>query len=206
MLGIDQSTLGRTELKQYSHKLSSWIAGALFAVGFTTGACADPIAVDGGWYTFCIDGGPGNPAHASPCFVNQGVGLTGNTITFSSTGSTVLQVTDAFISGENFQVVIDGTSYITPSVVPWAVVNVFDPNEAFANPGYSKGSWVLSPGAHTVDIFSQFTNNTGPNGGGAAYVRAVSAVPDAPSFALIGAGLILVLTVARNSKGATTAS
>ena len=148
--------------------------------------------------------GPGAPASAlspsgGPCPVNSGIGIVGNTMTFSSLFGTVLQVTDAFISGENFRVVIDGQTFFTPAATPFAVVNVFDPNEAFANPGYSHGSWSLTPGAHSVDIFA--VNTATPSSGGAAYVRVLtSTVPEASTYAYMLAGLLTLGVGARRRR------
>jgi PEP-CTERM motif len=172
------------------------LAAAVISAGLATTAHATPIPVDGGWYTFCLNGS-GSPASTlSPvggsCPLNSGVGLAGNTITFSSLFPTVLQVTDAFIAGEDFLVVIDGVSYFTPSVQQWGAVNVFDPNAAFADARYSHGSWTLAAGSHRVDIFAQTVNN---GGGGAAYVQVITSsttVPEPSTYALMLSGLLAI--------------
>lgn len=176
--------------------LRSSLAAGLVSLGLARLAHASPLPVDGGWYTFCL-AGAGAPASASSplggaCPLNAGVGIIGNTITFSSLFPTTLQVTDAFIAGETFRVVIDGMSFLTPPVALFGATNVFDPNAAFVDPRYSHGSWTLAPGDHNVDIFAEVTNS---GGGGAAYVRVITAsttVPEPSTYLLLLSGLFAI--------------
>jgi hypothetical protein len=155
-------------------------------VGFAVPASAGPVAVDAGWYGFCF-AGVGSPATAG-C-QNSGVGNTGNPFTWTSSAPTLLKVTDAFEYGDMFNVNIDSVLYTT-SVVPTTFTgSVVNPDTAFADAGYSKGSWVLAAGSHSVNIFA----NASPYGGGGAYLEVETyrgTVPDAgSSLLLLGMGL-----------------
>lgn len=116
------------------------------ALNFVPAASAGVIAVDGGWYGFCF-AGPGSPATAG-C-QNQGVGVTGNTTSFVALGPVLLQITDAFVYGDTFEVVIDaGPSAFTS--VPGSGPTTPNPDLAWTL-DYSKLSVALGAGAHTVD-------------------------------------------------------
>lgn len=133
---------------------------------------AGTISQDAGWYSFCVGNvGQGISDSNHTCW-NQSIGLTSNTISFAASGKVELRVTDAFISGESFRVIIDGRSRITSPSVAWNATGVYDPNVAYADSRYSHGSWILDAGDHTVDIFALTTVSAG---GGAAYVELVSA-------------------------------
>jgi len=144
---------------------------------------SNPIVVDAGWYGFCF-GGAGSPATVG-C-QNDGIGVTGNDITFTATGPVYLNVTDAFQKGDTFDVYVNGPlSYTTTGVPIDPLGAVTDPNLAFADPTYSHGSVELGAGSYTVDIFA----NQSPYGGGGAYVEAVTA-PEPNSLLLMVIGLI----------------
>jgi hypothetical protein len=141
----------------------------ILALCLTSDLLAEPLPVEGGWHTFCL-GGPGSPATTENCFVNEGVGLVGNPMTFSSTSELELQITDAFIAGESFLVVVNGEEFTTPSVPIFGATDVFNPDLAFADPRYSSGSWVLPAGDYTVEVFALTTVGAS---GGAAYIQVI---------------------------------
>ncbi|MEO8299596.1 MAG: PEP-CTERM sorting domain-containing protein [Burkholderiales bacterium] len=159
-------------------------------------AHATAISVDGGWYGFCFDG---TGSAASAGCQNEGVGVAGNSITFSSAVSVTFRVTDAFNAGDTFQVVIDGTPFFT-SGVPTIVASITDPDAAFADSTYSRGSWTLAAGAHSVDVFA----DASPYGGGGAYLSAVSAVPEPTTAVLLGLGLVALTVKSRRGTSART--
>lgn len=158
-------------------KLLKRIVGVL-ALGVSSSTMATPITPDAGWYGFCF-GGVGSPATAG-C-QNSGIGVAGNQMTFTLTGPSLLEVTDAFNIGDVFDVYVDSVFAFTTSL-PGSGATTGDPNVAFASGYYSAGSEWLSAGAHTVDIFA----NQSPFGGGGAYVQVV---PVPGTLLLLGLGL-----------------
>lgn len=152
---------------------------------------AGPITVDAGWYGFCF-GDPGSPASAG-C-QNDGVGVTGNPTTFTAAVPVYFKITDAFNTGDSFDVNIDSGAIVftTPSV---AAVSgpVTDPDLAFADPAYSHAIVSLSPGPHTVDVFA----HDSPFGGGGAYLEVQAVVPEPGTLILLGAGLLATVLLRR---------
>jgi hypothetical protein len=152
-------------------------------VGVAVPASAGPVTVDAGWYGFCF-AGSGSPATwGCP---NEGIGTEGNTFTFASAAPMLLKVTDAFLYGDTFDVWIDSVLFLTSA--PGGGPGETNPDAAYADPGYSKGAWLLAPGAHSVDIFAAAS----PHGSGGAYMEVVTphAAPDGgSSLLLLGMGL-----------------
>jgi len=167
-------------------------SGLLLA--FSATAQAGPITVDGGWYGFCFSGvGSGATAGCQ----NSGVGVSGNSTTFTALGNVRFNVTDAFNFGDQFEVIVNGTSYFT-SAVASAAGSQGNPDIAFADPAYSHASILLGAGVYTVDIFTTVS----PFGGGGAYLQAVSAVPEPVTLSIFGAGLLGAAAMRRRKKSA----
>jgi hypothetical protein len=170
------------------------VAGALLAASGVS--MADPIAVDGGWYGFCFDGGTGNPA-TNGC-QNLAVGTAGNTFTFTLSGNGLLKVTDAFILGDRFDVWVDGSLAFTTSVAGIGAGEA-DPDAAYNSGYYSTGSFLLAAGSHQVDIFTNVT----PGGTGGAYMEVESRggnVPEPDALALTGLALAALAWSRRSKK------
>ena len=95
---------------------------------------------DGSWGTFSWVGAPGVLNFEGPL-----------ALTTTTAGS--LDVTDAFVNGDRFQV-YDGTTLLGTTSTPTNVgqSHTTDPDVAFADPQWSSGSFPLGPGEHSVTI------------------------------------------------------
>ncbi len=163
------------------------------AMGVAVGAAkADPIVVDAGWYGFCVFGeGEGAIAGCQ----NEGVGEAGNTFTFTAIAPVFLQVTDAFLVGDVFSLILDGQEY--RGSAPGSADVTSNPDEAFASGQFSTITLALDAGSYSFDIFG-YSLPFGPSG---AYVQVVSQpVPEPAGLALLGAGL-LGLGMVRSRRG-----
>src|SRR5262245_58595475 len=90
-----------------------------------------PITIGAGWYGFCF-AGPGSPA--TPGCQNDGIGITGNLITFTALTNVLFQITDAFDHGDNFDVNINsGTLTFTTPAVAVSLGSITNPDLAFAD-------------------------------------------------------------------------
>jgi len=124
-----------------------------------------PLIVNSGWQQFSW-GGPGTP------FDNQGA------FTLTAGVGTVLKVTDAFCKGDQFRVFDNGVQIFDTSLVPVDLacsVSIGDPDVAFADPTYSKGSIALASGVHSITIQTIIN----PFLSGAAFIRADGPPTDA---------------------------
>ncbi len=116
-----------------------------------------PLPIDGTWTTFAWSGGPG-------VFNIDGAFL------FPSALGGRLDVTDAFILGDRFEVYDLGSSLGQTSVPVDNGSDVgSDADAAFYNPDCSSGSFVLPAGSHGVTIWVVQTATGYPDGG--AYLR-----------------------------------
>ena len=155
---------------------------------------ADAINVGDGWHTFSWQGGPN-------------VTQTESAFTFTSTGAVTVNVTDAYVSGDRFELrdngILVGTTSQLNGPAPWTD----NPDVAFAGL-FSKGSFTLGAGDHSLvlkDIQIPFNLDSG-----AAFLRVVdgdggvgvASVPEPGTLTLLGIGLTgLVLNrVRRRSR------
>jgi hypothetical protein len=166
---------------------ATWLFLLLSALIPATTLVAGPITVDAGWYGFCF-AGAGSPATAG-C-TDQGMDTTGNSFTFTATGPVEFRVVDAFMSGDTFDVYVDGS--LTPLLSSTPLGDSSDPNpdSAWLDPAFSRLAIGLGAGAHSIDIFA----HDSPYGAGGAFASAVSTVPEPGTLMLLGmgaAGLLL---------------
>jgi hypothetical protein len=154
-------------------------------VFLATVATAGPITPNAGWYGFCF-AGVGSPA-TEGC-QNEGIGVAGNTMTFTVAEPVTLKVTDAFSRGDQFDVFVNSVLSFTTALVPAGEGSVSNPDLAFADPTYSHGSVLLEAGSYSVDIFVAAS----PWESGGAYVGFESGVPEPATWLLAVPGLALL--------------
>ena len=110
--------------------------------------------------------------------------------TFSSAVDTILSVTDAFLSGDRFSI-LDFNSPIQLTSAPVPGVDCGDdPVVCLATPGMSSAILKLASGPHSLTIVPTAAD------GGSAFLK-VSAVPEPGTYALMTAGIALLLTIKR---------
>ncbi len=125
----------------------------------TDGTCTEdvPPPPPADWQSFTWTGGDGAVADGSPFSV-------------TAAAPVVLSVTDAFCPGDRFTI-SDGETTLGTTSVPTLRPSCSDPADtsdpavAFADPAYSKGTFALAAGGHSIGIVV----STSPFGGGAAY-------------------------------------
>ena len=134
-----------------------------------------PLPVDGTWTLFCW----------------AGTGSLNNEGAFTFTGSATLEVTDAFIDGDQFEVLDGGVSIGSTSVPTDTGSFEGDPDLAFADPDFSSGAFALGGGSHSITLRTIATATGFPDGCG--FLRAVPlSAPAMPR----GAAAVLMLALA----------
>ena len=150
--------------------LLSAIAAATLAIS-TPAAQAAPLTLDAGWTQFQF----GSTTWA-------------DNFTFSLSSSAYLYVTDAFLSGDMFEVFSSGASLGQTSLVPdgagFDIGNDFD--AAFASADFSSAVFML--GAGVYDISGTVIQSAAGTSGGGAGIQIVSA----PAVPVPAAGLLLL--------------
>ena len=160
---------------------------ALTVLGMPSISYADFITVGGGWNSFSWTGT--NTPQVESAF------------TFSSAGAVAVKVTDAYVSGDRFQLFdngsLVGTTSQTNGIAPWTD----KPDVAFANSLFSSGIFALGAGAHSltlVDIQAPtgyssgsafFRVDAGGNGGGGGGSVSSVDTPEPGTLALVGLGI-----------------
>lgn len=146
------------------------IASSLAALVSAPAFAETPLTVEGGWHWFTF-GGVGSSFSEQP-------------FTFTLTDAAVLRVTDAYLSGDQFEVFSNGTSLGLTSAATTGFDVMGDYDAAFASDNFSHGQWTLAAGTYSITgttILSPY------NAGGAAI--SLSAVPEPESIALMLAGV-----------------
>jgi len=177
---------------------------AIFVLAVVPSATADTISIGGPWLEFAY-ADSGAPAFGcdGACVPSSG----GDSIeagdpawTFTSTVSVTVTITDAFFSGNSFEL-FDGSTLIgsTPSVdIGYSNcgsdVDGSDPAACSMDPNFSSGVFSLGAGDHSLTIDALDS----PFGGGAAYFRVDSVaapppVPEPTTVLLVMTGVLSLL-------------
>jgi len=125
-------------------------------------------------------------------------------VSFDLEEDAMLNVTDAFTSGDMFTVsannILLGNTSNVPADAGINIGNDFD--AAFASAAFSSGTWLLAAGSYLID-FTVFQSALGFSGGGAAYqLASVSAVPVPAAAWLFGSALLGFFGFARRKANA----
>ena len=163
---------------------------------------SDPI-----WYEFAFGNAGSAATGCNPCIQSSGL----NSLyapdppwEFVAAAPELLKVTDAFNSGDAFDVFDFGASILsTPSVAGGHDCGS-DPVPCYADPLMSHGSAILAAGSHELTIVARDSCC----GAGAAYFQtsAEGVVPEAGSLMLLGSGLIPGLVALRRMGRGRSAS
>jgi len=109
--------------------------------------------------------------------------------TFTTAGPSLLTVTDAFTSGDRFEVFDFGVSLGLTSLPGALEVDCGDdPVVCLATAGVSRAFFSLAAGGHALTLFPTLS----PGGGGSGYLFVAAAVPEPSSLALLALGIVIV--------------
>ena len=166
-------------------RVSLFVVVALLVAFASVSACADDLIVGGGWAYFDWYAGPG--VWATPTF------------SLSADDTCTVQITDAFLTGDQFEVYVDGILEITTSATPDGLaLGASTGDDAWAELAYSRGCFVLNAGKYEIKIKNIQIPTGYPDGG--AYIRAldgvVPCVPEPSSVVALVSGLGGVLGLA----------
>jgi hypothetical protein len=180
--------------------VGSWgVAGLVsfvVAVVFVSPAVAGPIDL-GVWYEFSFtDPGvgaagcdPADPAGGF-CIPSSGTPTTfldAPPWTFVAPAlGALLTVTDAFLSGDQFEILDFGLPLGFTSAPAPGIDCGDDPVPCLATPGVSTGAFLLAAGAHSLTIAPLLA----PDGGGAGYLLVTSVIPEPGTWSLLVVGLL----------------
>jgi hypothetical protein len=157
---------------------------------------ATPVNVDGSWNSFTWNSGVGANQNETP-------------FTFTTATSVVLDVTDAFGSGDRFNVMNNGGSLGITSQVNGPVTQIaLNGDQAWAQPNYSHGTWALGPGSYSLTfVVTQVADGVPPGTPSQAFFRVsnnpiLAEVPEPASLALLAlSGVALAFRRVRRRLG-----
>jgi len=151
------------------------IAAFMVFVGVqSANAATVPITVDGEWHGFSF-GSADSPWDTL--------------FTFTLTGTATMTVTDAYLSGDQFEVFNFGDSIGLTSMPTTQGSGTSDFDYAAANPQWSTGVWVFGPGSYSISGIAVLSPY-GSGGAGLMLESGGSAVPLPGAVWLLGSGLL----------------
>lgn len=176
-------------------------AGCLSLAALCAAAQAATLAADGQWAGFAVDA---NLPPYSISWIDADHAPLSLRFTIAEGFQGVLTVVDSVYSGDRFTVTDNGLVLGTTgaAVDGYDAVNpgTFNPDDALANPNFSRASFTLGAGTHTVSgwLSTSLVVDGAPTLATEGAVRlAVSAVPEPASLATLLAGLSLLTVVLR---------
>ncbi|MGE5293472.1 MAG: hypothetical protein ACM3VT_01455 [Solirubrobacterales bacterium] len=166
------------------------VCGLMLAA--TTSAWAGAITVGGPWYEFGFDteGGFATTGElTSPSSAGNSVFADNPPWTFTTGSDAFLTITDAFLSGDAFEVFDNAVSIGSTPLVTDGVYISDDPAVCVLSPAISHGAFALGAGDHsiTIKVIDMISS-------GAGYFR-VDAAPAVPApgailLGMLGTGLV----------------
>jgi hypothetical protein len=114
--------------------------------GLGAGEFDPPIVVDAGWSATTV-----TPPGFLLGWSGRGFNIEGP-FTFTSVTAVTVRVTDDFCKGDRFRIFDFGVPIGDTSVAAVGPCVEVGPDAAFADPGYSSGSFNLGPGPHAISI------------------------------------------------------
>jgi hypothetical protein len=100
-----------------------------------------------------------------------------------------IKITDAWAAGDCFDVKVNNALlFSSPLVANTGLAITNNPDDAYRNPVYSKGMFVLNPGTYQIDITLTQLAKGYPHGAG--FIKAGPVVPVPVPFWLLGTGLL----------------
>ncbi|MEY4763435.1 MAG: hypothetical protein RI907_108 [Pseudomonadota bacterium] len=181
----------------------------LFSAAAVQAATVVPITTDGQWFNFTVD--PSSAANGLAHWIDTDYNAAaGNasylSFSFTLTTAARLNVVDLYAAGDTYNVLISGgygvsagqTSAVAPqdlATAPFADTA----DAAWANPAFSRGSWVLGPGSYTV-TGSLLQGVAGADGMTSGAVS-ISAVPEPGSLTMVTAALSVIVLMSRRRLG-----
>ncbi|MBM6577102.1 FxDxF family PEP-CTERM protein [Microvirga sp. SRT01] len=170
-------------------RLSAVAASLLFASALAAPASAVTLVQDSGWqYMSFGDVG----SQISPSFE------------FTVVGNATLKITDAFLSGDQFEVFLNGLSKGLTSTPVNDGSSAVDYDIAFSSSSFSHGSYVLTSGNYVLTAAVTLS----PYGGGGGGVELISsgAVPEPATWAMMIGGMGVVGGAMRRRRVSTKVS
>ena len=160
------------------------VTGAL-ALGLTSvPASATDLVLDSGWQTFSYDGAGSSWDQA---------------FTFDLTGSAELQVTDAYLSGDRFEIFFNLVSQgLTSDPTSTGDFIGGDFASAFLDARWSSGSYLLGPGSYSITGIATLSPFQGGDGG--IQLVSAAAVPEPGTWAMMILGFGFVGGAMRSAK------